>query len=663
MSVSELRFCANLETTTEASKLANYEPPSFPPSDDFVVSIDKEGNLLSRYGDNHWNFKAYGCCGFNFEKQALTSENNGLLKQLIFLYLYHMPLFPGKVGSVRSVFALFAKIAKVADKHNIAIDELYRFPKLASELIKVTTPHRQKNMISWLSALLREEKVLGWKIADIHFIEQLAKLRIPHIPIQNAYIPPRIWMSLIQTAERVMDDFEQHQEVFTDSWAWIFEAYKHNVENGYSELSPFYRADSISYADKEREARRVYKNGIDAFYKDYGLDKLLNRWVGVSDNISRKLVALSEYLSLVRDSAFTYILAHSIQRVGEGLALRSDCFQTDDDPKLGKVALLVGETTKTDPDSDARWVVPLSVERAINILNFISQLRLSTTLETIDPELKKNPYLMTGSLEPFYNHKSKSRTNWNLGSFVERNRIAFNEENFTITQEDYNIACQLTPRLTEKPWFKVGGTWSFNAHQLRRTLSVNLFTSDVPGGVIQWMMKHKTMQQSYYYGRNYTRLRVNGDASRSVIIEAYQTTVRNLVNITENTLGQHVHATGKNLMDVKTVNLISDGEHKKLQALVKKGLVGARQTLLGFCMVESCQYGGVESAVHCAGTNSRGPCKDAVFVKKNGKRLKSLQKRNAEQMKGLPQNSPRYSKLKFENEAIEVFFHATSKEC
>ena len=105
---------------------------------------------------------------------------------------------------------------------------------------------------------------------------------------------------------------------------------------------------------------------------------------------------LTRYTNLVRDSAFTYILAHSLQRVSEGLSLRSDCFYIDDDPKLGKVALLVGETTKTDPDSDARWVVPASVEKAIKILTHISMLRLNTTESFIEEDVKKNPYLMTG---------------------------------------------------------------------------------------------------------------------------------------------------------------------------------------------------------------------------------------------------------------------------
>ncbi|MBL1321458.1 MAG: hypothetical protein COA63_010425 [Methylophaga sp.] len=658
-----LRFCGNFGSAQDASQLANYKPPTFPPPDDFFVSTDKDGNPLSRYTDDYWNFKSYGCSGFNFGRQELTLENNYRLKQLMFVHLYHMPLFPGKIISLKGGFTIFSKLCKIADYHSITIDHIYRFPRLANDIINTIKPAQHNKLIQHLNALLRAEGVLGWKIADTAFIEQLAKLQISHIPTQNAYIPPRIWMTLIQSAEQVMDSFEQHQDALTNAWVWIYEAYKYNIEQEFTQKSPFIDPErqTDNSNNPSRKPRRVYPGGAKTFFKDFGVAELLNRWVGYIPSQRYDLHALSTYVTLVRDCAFTFILAHSIQRRNEGLSLRSDCFQIDEDPMLGKVGLLVGETTKTDPDSDARWVVPMSVGRAVKILNDLSRLRLNTTFESIDPEIQSNPYLMTGKIEYWGSGTTSiNALQWDLGMVVKTNSIVFDAEKLVITQEDYNIAYQLTPTLKEKPWFEVGGIWSFNAHQLRRTLSVNLFASDVPERVIQWMMKHKTLQQSYYYGRNYTRLRVNNMATQMVVAESYLTTVRNLVEITENSLGNTVYATCKNLMSVDILKLIKEGEHKKLEALVKNGQITARPTLLGFCMTNSCEYGGVESAVHCAGVDSNGPCKDAVFKKKNGERLKCLQDSNADQLKNLSEDSPRHSKLKHENEAIEVYFHATS---
>ena len=175
-------------------------------------------------------------------------------------------------------------------------------------------------------------------------------------------------------------------------------------------------------------------------------------------------------------------------------------------------------------------------------------------------------------------------------------------------------------------------------------------------------MKHRTLNQSYYYGRNHTRLKVNQNAGDLVAVESYRAIARTLNDVVDNSLGDNVHATGTNLIDARTLKLIEQKEHKKLEALARKGEVAARPTLLGFCMTKTCEYGGIESAVHCAGVDGKGPCKDAIFSRKNGPKLQQLYDSNAEELKSLIENTPRHSKLRAENEAIEVYFHATSTD-
>ncbi|WP_336270108.1 hypothetical protein [Vreelandella arctica] len=662
MNAPMLRFCGNPVSPLETTKLSNYQPPTFPPPNDFCVSVDSDGNPLSKYSDVYWDFSAYGCFGFNFGFRGLTSENEALLKQVIFLYLYHMKLFPGKVGSITSYFSVLGRFCQFADKQGITIDQLYRFPQLAKPLIQALTTNQQQLLITIFGALLRVESTLGWKIADEDFISRLAVHQIPHINTQSAYIPPRIWMTLVRSLERTMGSFEQHQSAFVDAWTWVSEAYRHNIQSGYSEKSPFERPRSKSTDMPGRKARRVYSKGVSAFIQDRGLAELLNQEVGYVPSDRYELLVLTAYANLVRNSAFTYILAHSIQRLGEGLDLRFDCFVTDDDPILGKVAMLVGETTKTDPDSDARWVVPLQVKRAIDILKTLGRMRLSNSLEPTVQYGNENPYLMVGTLETWQHLNAYRVNHWTLNSFVTSHPLTFDLNELTITEEDYKIAYQLTPRLTEKDWFKVGGVWSFSAHQLRRTLAVNLFVSDVDASIIQWMMKHRTANQSYYYGRNHTHLTVNRNATETVLVESYRTTTRILIEAAENSLGDCVHPVGKNLIADDTLKLIKEKEHKKLESLAKKGAIAARPTLLGFCMTQSCNYGGVESAVHCAGVDGKAPCKDAIFSKRNEERLQTLYNGNAEELKNLLENTPRHSKLKAENEAIEVYFHATSTD-
>lgn len=652
-----LLFCSNLDSSTIASELPNFKPASFPPDDNFFVSVRKDGTPLSKFSDNVWDFTTYDAKRFNFKIQQLTDINKNLLKQLLFLYLYHMPIFPGKIVSLHPHFKVLSKLCKVADSHNISIDKLYRFPKLASEVIKVFTTHEQSRLFMILSQIARSEDILGWKIANTTFIEKLAQLSIPHVSIQNAYIPPRIWVSLIQLAENVIDDFEKNQDSFSKTWIQISDAYKKNIKNKLRDISPFTKSTNNS---KKSLEQRIYFGNTRTFLESCEIGELLKRWIG-EDKLNN-ITVLTTYINLVRDCALLFILAHSIQRLNEGLSLRFDTFQIDEDPTLGKVAYLIGETTKTDPDSDARWVVPMHIKKAVDILKIIGQLRLNSTLKNLEPSIEENPYLMIGSIE-FWGHSRSTRINgWCLDTFIKRNPKAFPRKNFIINEEDYKIAYLLTPQLTKKPWFKVNNRWSFNTHQLRRTLAVNLFASDIPDSVIQWQMKHKTINQSYYYGRNHTRLRVNKDVERKVTIESYRSVIRQLIETTENTLDDNISPTGKNLIEKSTLNLITKHDHKKLEVLVKKGEIAARPTLLGFCMIQSCEYGGIESAVHCAGVDGNGPCKDAIFSKKNNKKLKVLYDSNSENIKDLTENTPKHSKLKNENEAIEVYFHATSQK-
>lgn len=652
-----LQFCSNLESSAIASELPNFKPASFPPEEDFFVSVRKDGTPLSKFSDNIWDFTAYDSKRFNFKVQQLTEVNNILLKQLLFLYLYHMPIFPGKIVSLHPHFKLLSKLCKFSDSHNISIDKLYRFPKLASEVIKVFTTHEQSRLFMILSQISRSEDILGWKIANTTFIEKLAQLSIPHVSIQNSYIPPRIWISLIRSTENVMNDFEKNQDTFSKVWIQVSDGYKKNIKNKYHTISPLSKCNNAS---KKSLEQRIYFGGSRTFLESHGIGELLRRWIDESK--LNNIAAITTYINLVRECAFLYILAHSIQRLSEGLSMRFDTFQVDEDPTLGKVAYLIGETTKTDPDSDARWVVPMHIKKAVDILKTIGQLRLNSTLKNLEPSIEENPYLMIGSIE-FWGHSRSTRINgWCLDTFIKRNPKAFPRKNFIINEEDYKIAYLLTPQLTKKPWFKVNNRWSFNTHQLRRTLAVNLFASDIPDSVIQWQMKHKTTNQSYYYGRNHTRLRVNKDVERKVTIESYRSVIRQLIDTTENTLHDNISPAGKNLIAKSTLNLISKRDHKKLEMLVKKGEVAFRPTLLGFCMTERCEYGGVESAVHCAGVDGNGPCKDAIFSKKNNKRLKVLYDSNYNNLKDLIENTPKHSKLKNENEAIEVYFHATSQK-
>ena len=77
--LSKLSFQFQTLLVTTGSSL--WRPPSFPPPDDWVVSVDEEGKPLSLYGDAYWDFRAFGFSGFNFGIQQLSEVNLRLVKQ------------------------------------------------------------------------------------------------------------------------------------------------------------------------------------------------------------------------------------------------------------------------------------------------------------------------------------------------------------------------------------------------------------------------------------------------------------------------------------------------------------------------------------------------------------------------------------------------------
>ena len=658
-----LRFCGDLGSLGSL-KPSNFETHEFPPKAEFCISVSSNGNHKSRYSDDFWDMSEHDFYGFDFGQYRLTKVNLILLKQVIFLHLYHMPLFPGTLRVVSKKLGMLGQLCRYLDKNEIRLDQLYRFPNTAIELSDLYTPGQFERLIRTLQQLFVERDTLGWLIADLNYIDKLKKASKPSVSIQNAYIPPRLWQSVIESAKSVMVDFEEQKKSLEKAWTWIHVSYRQNIESGYYHCNPF-RQDCMN--ESGRSGRVRYVGGSTKFLKEYGIMAALERWFDQKLVSQNSIRILTNYVNLVRDCAFLNILAHSMQRLSEGLSMRSDCFLVDDDPYFGQVAMLTGETTKTDLDSDARWVVPIDLKHTVDILSFISRLRIDNTFMKVGMGIRENPYLMLGSGECWLPRGLNSEEaiiektgGFNLNGAIKKYPKVFCPSELKITQEDYNIACSLTPELTQKKWFKVGSQWHFNPHQFRRTLAVNMYSQNVPDSVIQWQMKHRTVQQSYYYGRNHTRLFVNKGVGDFCKKERDKDTVLTMVDVVKNERKDNFLATAYNPVAPEILSLIEEKSYKKLEAAAKKGQISVRPTLLGLCMASSCKYGGVESAIHCAGIDGKAPCKDAVFRKRNSEKLCALKERNEKEMTELDTLAPRYSKLDNENKAIEVFLNATS---
>lgn len=663
MNNENLRFMSTSSLVTVDSPI--YRPPSFPPPDEWAVSVDEKGNALSRYGSDFWDFRAFErSATFNFMKDSISDGNVHLIKRVMFLVLYHPRLFPGKIRSCVYPFSCLTRIAKVCDKYSVSIAELSRFPRIHSEVAEALQCSFYKVYVNFLHKLRLHAEELGFEILDERALAYLVSQQGNQETVQTPYIPPRIWTYQVKRLGECIDDYLRHQEAIEQAYGWISTAYKHNSLSAPPKFeSPFYGPEFY------RNRRIVFLGGFNDFLAEHHLLELFEKWLGTTrqPRISR----FTAYMNMVREASLFYILSFSLQRLSEAASLRSDCYVVERDERLGDVAMVVGETTRTDPDNDARWVVPSTVRKAVEAASSIAKLRLrhfpvgDSPLGSADGSVP----LMLAATEPWNPNKSKYRNSkgemvsqLRLGPFMALYPRMFDPEEISVTEQDWRIAVSMTPNIALRSEFGVGLPWPFAAHQLRRTTNVNMYASNmVSDNSLQWIMKHVSHKMTAYYGRNHTNLRMNSDAETAVVVESYQAIYRQLVAVVADSV-EHVRPHSKEMIPPKVINLIEARDEKQLTKLIEQGAVGCRRTLLGFCMKPGfCEYGGIESVAQCAGGEGQGVCADAIFGRKNEPKLLKLKAVHEREIESLDSRSPRFGALKKEIYAIEVYLDVITR--
>ena len=657
---AQLRFMHPSPLVTTESSL--YQLPSFPPPNDWVISIDDEGQGLSCYGDDYWDFHAFGYPGFNFGRHKLSDLNLSLVKQALLLVMYHPNLFPGTIQSCRYVFRCLVIIAKICDEWAITICDLSRFPQLYSQVALALKGSTYDNYLSLLHKLGLYVDELGYEIANKKMLAFLASQSRDHEIIQFPYIPPRIWSYQVNRLNECMEDFLKHQESLENAFTWLSEAYEHNRRlnlKGTGLQSPFCQRELY------QSQRKVFEGNFEHFLNCYGLMQLQEKWLGRYPQ--PRVIRLASLFNLFRDAALLFILNFSMQRISEAMSLRADCLIIEQDERLGEIMLLIGETTKTDSDNDARWVVPKTVKKAVDVAATIAKWRLrhQPTDTATSKESGKAPFLRSWAWEPWARGDGLGKlrpSSLDYGTFVSRYPNVFEREKITVTEDDWKIALSLTPNLGKKAEFGIGLPWKFSAHQLRRTTSVNMFASNmVTDHSLQWNMKHLSREMTLYYGRNYTNLRLNSEVETAVTVESYRAIYRQLRAVVED-FSEFVRPHAKETFLPDIINLIDRRDEKAINALIKQDKVGCRKILLGICVKPgSCEYGGIESVAKCAGADGKGVCADVIFERKKAPELSRLKQSHERELKNVERNSLRYGYLKKEIYAIGIYLDVINK--
>lgn len=663
-----------------------YRPPCWPPPSDWVVSEDAQGKPVSRWGDPSWKFTDMAgktlelnfAGGWHAKVAALGPENQNLLR-LIATWLIWGARKVKSWWTVKNEFNLIRQIFVLCEDEGIPANLLWKFPKLLRRACDLYgRKNVKKRVMVLLHGMFHAKDVLGFMLLDepaLLYWSKAVRESDDDDREQTAYIPARIWTHMILRLRECLDDFLAHKQQVEKCFHFCLDAYAHNFGSLTKSMVQYTQSDSYRPFCKQpngagKKTGRKYYGGFEDITKEFGIYDLFKKWVICEDSEKFGISAFSKYLHLIQYVGLAYISSFTLQRKDECGALRADCLIWEDDPVLGQLAVIRGETTKTDPDSDARWPTSSSVEVAVSVLTVVAGMRMKCAAS--NPRVrcteydKANPYLFNFSFEPWasaFQTKTYSIRPTLKGlraELLEAHPKLFDRDTLRITEDDLKIARMFTPNLNKKGQFKVGNIWPLAWHQLRRTGAVNMFASDLLNdSSIQVIMKHRTLLQTRYYGKNFSRIRFNSEYEELTVSARLEVMARQYEALVES---RYISPAGEQRKHEIVVDTLSIKDFNSLVKAGRKGEISFRATRLGGCTKRGpCEYGGIESVARCAGGDGQKPCREAIFDKAKREAVERQLDIVEQRMKETQPNSPRLRALEAEASGLRSYLDAVSE--
>lgn len=625
--------------------------------------LDREGHVVSRYGDSVWDLSAW-----DRVPQVLNFGDGPLRKGTARISAVNAETFRAVAAwwlwGPRSVFTastlvlqhqLFRNIFALCTSEGIDARELSRYPAVIGMVANRLPPARAEYALGLLYSLYEHRGQLGFTLLDSEGLRRVASsLPSPSTKEQTAYIPPRIWNYQINRLRAVLDDFD----IYKDRIEACYQASLIAYASTYGSL----RAARDSPARRKICGRRG--SSFEDLAKEHGIDQLLLRWYATKKHKRLPIFALSNFLTMVNRVGIAYLLNFSIMRIQEVWTLRADCLHLENDPRIGEIAILRGETTKTIENDAACWITSRSSKIAVSALSAISQWRMKVRDAYGDILPDGTPCLIQPACEPWAKVLQKQgragkMTYPSYLDVVQEHPKLFDSAELRVTKEDWHIAKLITPSLDEEV-FGVGKIWSFGWHQLRRTGSVNMQASGIVSDFsLQYQLKHATLATSLYYGQGYSHLSFNRAARTEYIRTMYEMMGKELTQLFSDRFVSPHGAERKR----EILKIVSESDHKRLLSAAKAGRIAWRPTLLGGCTkIGPCEYGGVENIVRCGGGDNKAPCADALFDRQRLPLIHVLKQKLAEQLEKAEGGSPYQLSLEAQRRAVEYTLNVLADE-
>ncbi|WP_296130412.1 hypothetical protein [Pseudomonas sp. Ga0074129] len=644
--------------TTEAK---NYSPPTWPPTPDYPVVIDRDGNIISRYGDAVWildawagrrlqlDFRPSGARGVELSERCIE------IAKLVAAWWLWGPRPVTNAGTLKARFTHLFPLFKMCSAKQVDPCEIYKHPKELEDFPNWLSSSHAEPALILLHNLYESRNQFGHVILDREALRRLSTSITKHNGAQTAYIPPRIWLYQMKRLREFLDDYNECSSGITACYTECIKLY----EARFGSLDSLYSGDSSNSRDLDGSGFSRNFGTFTAYAKKHGIYEYLKKWIiGSRTTDKSSITNLGSYMSLASKVGNAYLLNLSLMRVDEAWKLRTKCLIIEDDPQFGKIYTLGGITTKRIHDTDARWVTSSSAEIAVKVLTHVVDLRLQTAKKRaglkIPQDQINNPWFNIRQYEPWARGNGLDddfsvRPSYpSYASVLKSYPLLLDPAEITVTETDLEYARLLTPTLGDE--IEVGKVWPFAWHQLRRTGAVNMQASSlVSDASLQYQLKHSSRAMSLYYGRGYSRIKLDDVAYATYVKAMYEVLGKEITRLLTPRFVSPYGETRK----AQILSVVSATEAKKLAQAAKKGQVNWRETLAGGCTKRGhCPYGGADTLVHCAGGDGKRPCVDALYDRERMPQLLELKEIISERLESAPTGSPYYGSLIMQDRAV-----------
>lgn len=565
---------------------------------DFIISRDKDGKVLSSYKDNVWNLRTYisnpsqhGIIDF---ENRIESSNISDAKKLMFLLIV---FGNGRNGSQYSVETLghyfndvMVPLSKFALENKTTITKIIENNILLNSYINNKCSNLGK--VQCLSSTLVFLDNLSNRSTQINFqrnknIFELLKSKINDFSAehhQTSIIPSRI------LAESIRQRWIQIEEIETNLTNLI------KFLDMYIESERFASGETMINKYKWdcnktlqwKEAINFYQ--LNNLFKKYSLKNRIN---------------FKGFITKIQGTCKHLLHAYTGMRNGEMLNTQSNCLESVS--TNSGICRIISTTSKfTGTNQNAKWITSKEVERIIFILKSINQV----IAKHYNLNLNDLPLFLSGNI---FVEKRKIRANENIRAkrkFDKKDELPLDYSLLRLTIEDIQEIEEIDFNKNIRD-LEIELPWEFKTHQYRRSLAIYSIQSGLVSlGALQIQMKHLFREMTLYYSNGASYARKLFDIPKDHIAYELDTLkpeldtlayIKNVIFSDEKLFGVHgnfvENNTKQNNHEFKTYFL--ENRDKTLKQF-KNGEIAYKETALGGCIAtEACDSRLIRSITAC----------------------------------------------------------------